>query len=680
MPNPYDQFDEPAATSNPYDQFDDAPTKQKKPTPKEYTWGEAFRAAPGNAKQGIADMGAAAADLLYDTVTDYPGTLKRVGKAAGSVVPAMVTTGMAMSPWAKALPKSAQTSLKNLSPPIADLVGQYYAGYLDGPTLRRRIAEHPIATAADIATLGTLPVVAQAGRALASRLPAKVAGAANAARYAAVPTHAINDATGYVAKKVVPKVASRVMDAVKPTNAMMTRNLEGRGAAVLNALVKPKTIVPGSAPTTAQAASAADAPRFVAVAKAAEKRNPGQHLDNLNDQHRARVDYLRTVADDEIEFRNPDDPVTVLHHRPTLDEHIKDLISKRTDDKIEDYGISDPIMGQTNANTFDILGRPLNSTVLDDAKRLAANDKRPFGKGDYVPEEVIPEQVIPDPYGQDIPPTVIPEQVIPAKYPELSGLDIDTIKAAFDDLVFKGRTSTTGGGLGPKEIQSIRRNREAFLSWANSVNPDYTAARVNFADNSRNIDRAKLVKYLEDRLQRPTMGEDTIAPRADVFSNAVREAAGANPSVNAATGEKRFSNLSDRFDPGDMGVVQNIQDDMARAQLADAQGVLGNHYSSEIDAILTEGLGFSPNNAMARMVMGPVNRHLGNKAVQGLSSTQGAAKMVENAMAVERMKELSGMGYAGVRNFLTYGNPARWANRYPALYNAMGAQQGQQPQ
>ena len=165
-----------------------------------------------------------------------------------------------------------------------------------------------------------------------------------------------------------------------------------------------------------------------------------------------------------------------------------------------------------------------------------------------------------------------------------------------------------------------------------------------------------------------------------MFSNAVREAAGANPSINAATGEKRFNNLSDRFDPGQMGVVQNIQDDMGRAQLADAHGVLGDHYTPEIDAIFTKGVGLSPNNGIARMAMGPLNHYLGNRAVQGLSTTQGTAKMVENAMAMERMKELSGMGYAGVRNFLTYGNPARWANRYPGLYNAMNAQQQGQPQ
>lgn len=677
-----------------------APKRPAKPVPKpQYTWGDAGYDAIVNTKQGVADAIAGVGNLTYDSYTDFPGTVRKMGKAgagiAGALIPKAVTMGLATSPMAKALPKSDQNTLKNMSPPVADLVGQYYAGYLDPEELKQRVGKHPIATAADIASVAMLPGISQAGRAVgtavAARVPKAVTRAAQAARYVAVPTHAVNDAAGFVAKKVVPSVGNRLIDSLNPTAAMTSRNLEGRGQAVYNALKNPKRHVPGSNPTTAQAASDADAPRFVAVAKAAEARNPGPQWDTLKDQHQARVDYLRTIADPDIEFRNPSapaNPTSVLNFsnnqapvpNPTLDEHLSNLRLKRDADKATGYGYTDPAVIQTNQGIYDVLDLELNRSVLPRAQTMANSEPRPF-QANFTPAQ--PAQVIPDPFGQNLPPTIIP--AVPAKYPMWTGKDADTVKKAFDDLITKTRTDNAGGN-GPAAVAIMRNNREKYLNLIHQLLPEYTATRAEYAANSQNIDRAALVKYLEERLQSPTMGEATIKPRADVYSNAIREAPGASSTVNKATGEKYFNNLSDRFDPAQMKVTQNIQDDMARAQIADAQGAAGGHFSSEIDSIMSEALGFNPNrgtvvDSVARAAMSPLNSYLGGRAVKNLSTTPGAAQMVKDAIALERMKRRSGQAWGLAQATNNFINPVAIANRYPTLYNAMNTPQQQgQPQ
>jgi len=71
---------------------------------------------------------------------------------------------------------------------------------------------------------------------------------------------------------------------------------------------------------------------------------------------------------------------------------------------------------------------------------------------------------------------------------------------------------------------------------------------------------------------------------------------------------------------------------------------------------------------------------LGTNAANQLMTPEGAAGLMDNALAREATIGRYNMGYNGINNFLTYGNPARWANRYPGLYNAMNAQQQGQPQ
>lgn len=612
---------------------------------RDYAWRDVPGAALGAVKQDVVDVAtsvknayhkpAEAAEKAYQATENIKGNVKKLGSY---VVNNKVDSAKAVMNAALGIPAA-----------VGEYLGENYG---DEGSIKRSLAEHPYRSALDVATIATLPaaVPGQVGTRATQVVP-------RAARYAASPGLAVNDVAAAAARGVGSTTA-RVADTMNPTSAMVARNLEGRGPEVLASLRNPQMLVPGSVPTTAQAASTANAPRFVAVAKAAEKRNPAAHLDLLNAQHRARAEHLRSIVGG-----NPD-----------LVAHKNSLLTKRSNDRARDYGVSDPMVVQTDKGMYDILERPLNSNVVGEAELIAASVPRPFDAR-YTPAQ--PAQVIPDPFGQNIPPTIIPAK--PAVYPKWTGRDVDLVKKAFDDIVFKGRTATSGG-LGPEQIRVIRDNREDFLRWAHSVLPEYTDARANFAATSKDIDRTNLVKYLEDRLQSPTMGEDTINPRADVFSNAVREAAGANPVVNAATGEKRFSNLSDRFNSAQMKVIENIQDDMSRAKLADAQGVLGNRYNSEVDAILTEALGFSPNNALARTMMGPINRHLGDKAAQGLSSTESAAKMVERAIALEQAKARGGRMWSLAQKTNAFINPYRYANRYPMLYNTLADQQQTQSQ
>jgi hypothetical protein len=604
-----------------------------KPTKKDYTWTEAFAAAPGSARQGIADALEGAGNLAYDAVTSPKDTAKRVGTAALNVAAAVGNLGAGA--YTNLLDPATKGKLIGADPRFgkasatADAVGKYYAGYADPAEIRRRIAEKPISTAADVASVLTLPGVAQAGRAAgtaaAQVVPTAVTRAAQAARYAAVPTHAVNDLTNSLASRAIPAVARRVETITHPTNAMMMRAAEGRGPQAAASLRTAAPIVPGSNPTTAQALTPAGTPGLSAVAETARRARPAQALDQTTAQNQARVNHLRTIGHS--------------------DADLPGAIANRETQAAGNYAATRSAPpARIDFDLLDISRSPSMHEAWQLASAIAAERRRPF----------------------------------PAVAGALSGDDIHLLKQALDDLAFDG-TLAARHGITRTHGRAIEDTRRQFIGWAESRNPAYRNARETHRDLSQPIDQTLVRQGLEQSLEHPSLGDATIHQRGAAFANATRDAATSNPVMFRATGQRRYDNLDDLFTPPQMGVVDDINRDFARAGLAEQQAAMGApEFGSSLNNLVSDAIGVDmagPYGWMARPLVGGLNRRVGERVTNAMMTPEGAAGLMENALAREATIGRYRMGYDGIRNVLTYGNPARWANRYPTLYNAMGAEE-----
>ena len=625
------------------DEEDAKPTVAKKPTPKvpaaalpkpgkkDYTWSEAFAAAPYSARQGVADALEGAGNLAYDLVTSPRDTSYRMGGVAADVAMAVGNIGAGaytnmLDPVTKGKLVAADPRFGRASA-TADAVGEWYAGYRKPAVIRQRIAETPIALLADAASLGTLPGVAQAGRAVARALPTSVARTANAARYVAVPTHAVNDATAYVAGRVIPAAARKVETVARPVNATMMRAAEGRGPQAAAALRAAAPIVPNSPVSTAQALTPAGTPGLSAIAKSAERARPAEQLAQTTAQNQARVDHLGTIG--------------------VPDAQLPGAVADRAADATRNYAAAGAVTVPFDADLATIARSPSMRDAYRLAQAIAAERRAPF----------------------------------PSTPGAFSGDDIQLMKMALDDMAYDGALAARHG-IARSQQTAIQGTRADFLRWAEARNPEFNNARTTFRDQSQPIDQTLIRQELGRSLENPALGDATINQRAGAFANATRDSATRNPVLNKA-GAPRYNNLDEIFTPDQMGVVDDINRDFSRAGLAEQQAAMGApEFGGSLNSIKSDALGIDLNGPYAwagRILARGGDRYYGNQVTNAMMTPEGAAGLMENALTREqtiaRYNQVYGLG----RNVATYINPARWANRYPTLYNAMNAQE-QQPQ
>ena len=98
------------------------------------------------------------------------------------------------------------------------------------------------------------------------------------------------------AGRAIGGVAEGVSNWLNPKNLALLQATEGKGPEILNALRAPTTIVPGSTPTAAQAASPVGSTLYSALEQQVSKEMPTAFLAREDAQAAARLAALRTVA------------------------------------------------------------------------------------------------------------------------------------------------------------------------------------------------------------------------------------------------------------------------------------------------------------------------------------------------------------------------------------------------
>lgn len=510
------------------------------PAGKQYSWGE----VPSAAIKNVGPSAQKFYGALVQAASHPIDTLKSLGQTVGGGIQA-------------AMPKSVQDWLiKNAYDPeklkqsmaMAREVGGMYAeryGSEDG--LKRAIAEDPVGVAADLSSLLNLGAAAagRAGLTTTSSVLAKAGTVTNPLAPVGVAARGVQEA--------LSKGGTIVESVFNPKNALYIRAAEGQAPQIINALRSAKEIVPGSAPTAAQAAADTGVVGFQKLGKSAAGVLETEYKSRELQQKAAQLQQVQRVG------KTPQDIA--------IAEGKREAVTKPM------YELADKTLSKVDAEFTALQNRPSMNKVIARAQNLAQERGVPFQIGKTTPEVRTPSVLVDDmgrPLG---------ETVTPAQYAELPGTSIHFMKQAFDDLINDPATF----GIGKSDAAAIAETRKLFLDWVNqtSKNPAYAQARETFAKMSAPINQMQVAQFLERKLT-PVLGEETAALRGAAYATALDEAAG---TVKKGTqGASRFKTLEDVFkdDPDALQALRAVRADIERQ--AKSQFLAKGPVKRELDA------------------------------------------------------------------------------------------------
>lgn len=510
---------------------------------------------------------------------------------------------------------------------VASAVGGEYArnyGSMEG--LRNKIAEDPVGFLADVSTLFGGGAMA-AGRAGAT-------GTAGALRTAERFTNPLTPVIAPIelAGRGAGAAVERGYRATDPEAAAYLSAAAGRGPEIVEALRSPQAeIVPGSRPLPSQIVAPTGAAEFTAFAQSAERVLPSDVAARAAEQSRARLSAMREVSGapaQESRARLAAAPdVTATGTMPARGGSLEAAREARAAQAGPMFARAERDILPTDATIERLMSRPSMQGAIERAARLAAEENRPFSLRPPEPPAAPAASGLLDAEGRPVPaPAAAPTP--PAAY---SIEDLQYVKRGLDALLRDPKSD-----LGTREVANTRRE---LLSWIDSQSPAYRAAREAFQTASGPVNQAEVGRFLESRLTQPLTGEAT---RAGMFAGAIREAPA---TIKRATGQTRFSYLSDVLTPEQIRTVDNIRRDLAREEQANALARRARTNIPNIEAVMSEASGSARLNFLNRvatvtnMVLdkfeGRLNRDLAMRIATDLMDPQTTANALERALRRE---------------------------------------------
>lgn len=513
---------------------------------------------------------------------------------------------------------------------VASAVGGEYArnyGSIEG--VRNKVAEDPVGFLADVSTLFGGGAMA-AGRAGATR----TAGTLRTAEAVTNPLTPII-APIELAGRGVGAAVERGYRSTDPEAAAYLSAAGGRGPEIVEALRSPQAeIVPGSRPLPSQIVAPTGAAEFTAFAQSAERVLPSEVAARAAEQSRARLSAMREVSGapaQESRARLAAAPdVTATGTMPARGGSLEASREARAAQTGPMFTRAERDVLPADATIETLMSRPSMRGAIERAARIAAEENRPFSLRPPEPPTPPAPSGLLGPDGRPVPaPAAAP--VPPANY---SVRDLQYVKRGLDELI-----ADPASGLGRAERAAIANTRQQLLSWIDSQSSAYRAAREAFQAASGPVNQAEIGRFLESRLTQPLTGEAT---RAGMFAGAIREAPA---TIKRATGQTRFSYLSDVLTPEQIRTVDNIRRDLAREEQANALARRARTNIPNIEAVVSEASGSARLNFLNRvttvfnMIMekfeGRLNRELAMRIATDLMDPQATANALERALRRE---------------------------------------------
>jgi hypothetical protein len=284
----------------------------------------------------------------------------------------------------------------------------------------------------------------------------------------------------------------------------------------------------------------------------------------------------------------------------------------------------------TDTTIENLLSRPSMEQAVQRAARIAAEENRPFSMRPPEPPAPSAPSGLLDAQGRPVPAPPTP----PAPPAAYSVQDLQYVKRGIDDLI-----ADNASGLGKAERNAIINTRKDLIRWIDSQSPAYRAARGAFQEASGPIDQMRVARVLENRLTQPVTGEAT---RGAMFAGGIQEAP---TTLRRATGEARFSQLSEVLTPDQMRIVDGIRRDIAREEQANKLARQARTGVPNIEAVVTEATGGPRLNFLSRVATiantiisrleGKINQELAIKIATDLMDPQATANALERALRRE---------------------------------------------
>lgn len=146
---------------------------------------------------------------------------------------------------------------------------------------------------------------------------------------------------------------------------------------------------------------------------------------------------------------------------------------------------------------------------------------------------------------------------------QITGKGLQDLKMAIDDML-----SDPLAGIGKNEAGAVKSIRADLISWMESANPAFKAARTTFAEKSKPINTMDVAQSLMDKMQ-PALARYGASTRehAQAYAAALEAA---KETVKKATGINRP--MDEVIDQQAKQILENVAKDMARKVAADEAG------------------------------------------------------------------------------------------------------------
>jgi len=606
------------------------------------TWSD----VPADIRQNLPGSAQRFYGGLVEAVTSPLQTAKSLGQVALGAY-RRANPGMARIADALYKPEFATQSDEAFNA----VLGEYAKNYGSVDAARDKIAEDPVGFLADVSMVF-------GGGAGAAR----GAGMARTARVLQGAETATNPLTPLIAPiqlagRGATTAANIGYDLADPMASAYLRAAAGRGPEISQALRNPAAeFVPGSRPLTSQLAATANAPEFAAFARMGEERLAADLADRLRAQNVARQSYLQEVSGA---------PANLVTGRAGALEAAEEARARTS---AAAYRRAEPETYASDATFESLLDHPSVRQALSWAESVAKEKGQPFTiRRPEPPAAPVPTGML-DAQGQPIMTT--PAAVAPVEY---SVRDLDRLQKALRDYVKENPQN-----LGIEQRNAISATRRELLDWVDSQSEAYKAAREGYAAASEPINRMAVGRELQNALVNPLTGE---ASRAGTFASAMTNAP---RTIKRATGESRFSYLSDVLRPDDIKVVQDIHKDLQRAEAAETAVRRGRQADiPDISKTATEaGAPLGPQVSLLnraytlaqniyRRFEGRVNREMAEQIARDLLDPNTTAFQLDRALRREanRAKTVSRIETPFQTTAAALRNPA--ARGVPQVLNAM---------
>lgn len=511
------------------------------PDKREYTLAEVPGAALSNSVDSAINFFKGVANAVLHPIDTASGLLDAAAGGLRNLAPQKVQDAIDYIDWNKPAAERA-TQVAN------QVGGMYKDRYGDAEAIKRTLAEDPVGAAADLSTLlsGGAAIAGKAGLAGTAGAMARTGAVINPAQVATLPLR--------IPASMVKKGVGMLYNALDPKSVAYMKAVEGRGPEVINALQNAEEIVPGSMPTAAQAASDLGLTQFSALGKSSgEGKLATQYTNRLEAQKAAQLNALRQIS------KTP--------------EELAAMEALRTEKTVPLYKAADKQLIPLDDEFKKLLSRPAMEDVMTEAGTIAANKGEKFLIGKDKPAGVEQSRIL-DASGK---PMV--ETPTAAELASLSGRNLHNIKLAFDDLLNRKGDSA----LGVNKATAIKQLRDEYLAWMEDKLPKYAEARAEYKSLSEPINQAMVGQFLEGKLV-PALGEDTAKLRATGYATALDSA---KTTLRRATGQPRYTELSQIFTPEQMKIIDDVRRDLTRTAKTEYLAKQGSQAAPDIKKIGT---------------------------------------------------------------------------------------------